>query len=535
MGAAHRAGPPLRRQGCWRIAARRPAAGLDRGASTAPSGSDCGQAQGLPGAARGPLKDVADPAGRQGAKPLVSDISGHTPFPPLTVLIVKIKVGREGNGVRKGRLWRALLGVERTVVQRVELDETAAEPTVVAHVRPVAAQRSRCGVCRRRRPGYDPGTVRRRWRSLDLGTVQVVVEADAPRVRCPEHGVVVAAVPWARHGAGHTYGFDDQVAWLAVRCSKSAVRTLMRIAWRTVGTIVTRVAADARADHDHLAGLRRIGIDEISYKKGHRYLTVVVDHDTRRLVWAAPGKDSATLLRFFDALGPDRCAQISHVSADAANWIAVAVAERCPNAVRCADPFHVVAWATDALDQVRRQAWNDARALARTEPNPERAAARRRQNPTVRPRCSPSHPPRPLRAMEEPGEPDRQPTRQAGLGGQDRSPPLPRLPAQGRPPAHLQSQRRRRQTRPGPVVELGSPLPHPRLPHRTPRGNRIGCNADSAPPGRLDRSWHGPAPTASRSRSPPRAATTRIPVSAGDGDQEQGTAGDESVPEHVEY
>ena len=89
------------------------------------------------------------------------------------------------------------------------------------------------------------GEGRRRWRSLDLGTVQVVVEADAPRVRCPEHGVVVAAVPWARHGAGHTYGFDDQVAWLP-RCSKSAVRDLMRVAWRTVGAIVSRVGDDAR-------------------------------------------------------------------------------------------------------------------------------------------------------------------------------------------------------------------------------------------------------------------------------------------------
>ena len=266
--------------------------------------------------------------------------------------------------MRKGRLWRALLGVERTVVQRVELDETAAEPTVVAHVRPVAAQRSRCGVCRRRRPGYDPGTGRRRWRSLDLGTVQVVVEADAPRVRCPDHGVVVAAVPWARPGAGHTYGFDDQVAWLAVRCSKSAVRDLMRIAWRTVGAIVGRVGDDALAAADRFAGLRRLGVDEVSYKKGHRYLTVVVDQDTGRLVWAAPGRDTATLRNFFDELGDERCRLITHVSADAADWIATVVAERCPNAVRCADPFHVVAWATDALDEVRRQAWNEFRGAA---------------------------------------------------------------------------------------------------------------------------------------------------------------------------
>ncbi len=111
----------------------------------------------------------------------------------------------------------------------------------------------------------------------------------------------------------------------------------MRIAWRTVGAIVTRVAKDAMSGVDRLAGLRRIGIDEISYKKGHRYLTVVVDHDSRRLIWAAAGRDKPTLRRFFDLLGPERCAQVTHVSADAADWIADVVAERCPGAVRCAD------------------------------------------------------------------------------------------------------------------------------------------------------------------------------------------------------
>ena len=70
---------------------------------------------------------------------------------------------------------------------------------------------------------------------------------------------------------------------------------------------------------------------------------------------------------FFDALGAERCAQITHVTADAAEWIADVVAERCPNAIRCADAFHIVAWATEALDTERRRAWNDARALARTE------------------------------------------------------------------------------------------------------------------------------------------------------------------------
>jgi transposase len=261
--------------------------------------------------------------------------------------------------VRNARVWAGLLGVDHTVVERVEFDED--EQLLVAHVRPTRSRRDRCGRCNRRCRGYDRGEGRRRWRALDLGTVRAVLEADAPRVSCPEHGVVVAGVPWARHGAGHTYAFDDMVAWLAVACSKTAVTELMRIAWRTVGAIITRVSADLEASTDRLDGLRRIGIDEISYKRGHRYLTVVVDHDARRLVWAAPGRDKATLARFFDALGPRRSAQITHVSADAAEWIAVVVAERAPNAVRCADAFHIVAWATEALDEVRRSAWNEAR------------------------------------------------------------------------------------------------------------------------------------------------------------------------------
>jgi transposase len=148
-------------------------------------------------------------------------------------------------GVRFASLWRGLLGVERTVVEEIDFDAEAG--VLVAHVRPGKGARRRCGRCGRRAPGYDQGEGRRRWRGLDLGVIQVFLEADAPRVCCPEHGPTVIAVPWARHQAGHTYAFDDQVAWLAVRTSKTTVERLMRIAWRTVGAIVARVAVDANA------------------------------------------------------------------------------------------------------------------------------------------------------------------------------------------------------------------------------------------------------------------------------------------------
>lgn len=245
-------------------------------------------------------------------------------------------------------IWRRLLGVEKTVVEDVEFEEEFdGTVSLVASVRPTSRAASRCGVCGRKAGLYDRGEGRRRWRGLDFGEVQVFLEAEAPRVRCREHAVVVAAVPWARHGAGHTHAFDQQVAWLATQASKTAITVLMRIAWRTVGAIITRYWADTCAALDAFAGLRKIGIDEISYKKGHKYLTVVVDHDSGRLVWAAPGRDKATLGSFFDALaasgetvGEDRCSLITHVSADGAEWIAGVVASRCPNAVRCADPFN---------------------------------------------------------------------------------------------------------------------------------------------------------------------------------------------------
>ena len=151
------------------------------------------------------------------------------------------------------------------------------------------------------------------------------------------------------------------MCWLAVNCSKTAVAELMRVAWRTVGTILERVADEARREVDLLDGLRRIGIDEISHRKGQRYLTVVVDHHSGRLVWAAPGRDRRSVLAFFDAFGEERCTQIELISADMASWISGPIAERCPHAVRCVDPFHVVMLATEALDEVRREVWNEAR------------------------------------------------------------------------------------------------------------------------------------------------------------------------------
>jgi len=247
--------------------------------------------------------------------------------------------------VRPRSVWKMLLGIERAVVEdvRVELG------SIVVSVRPKSREKHRCGVCGRRCPREDAGEGRRRWRALDLGTTFAYVEADAPRVYCKQHRVVVAQVPWARRNSRFTIPFEDQVCWLAVNTTRKAVSEVMRVTWRTVGAICKRVADEALADRDLLEGLRRIGIDDFAYRKGHRYLTVVVDHDTGRLVWAAPGRDRATVEKFLDLLGTDGCEQLELISCDMAESIASAIAERCPNAIRCVDPFHVIKVRHEAL------------------------------------------------------------------------------------------------------------------------------------------------------------------------------------------
>ncbi|MGH3921177.1 MAG: ISL3 family transposase, partial [Pseudonocardiaceae bacterium] len=270
--------------------------------------------------------------------------------------------------MRTTRVWRGLLGVEHTVVESVDLEpDGRGGEVLIARVRLKAGVASRCSRCQRRCPGYDTGPAQRRWRGLDLGTTQVFLQASTSRVACPEHGVVVAAVPWARAGSRFTMAFEDTCAWLVCHAALSVVAVLLRIAWRSVSHIVTRVVEARAGQLDRLAGLRRIGIDEISYRKGQRYLLVVTDHDSGRLVWAGKNRNQQTLGRFFDDLGAGRAAQLTHVSADGAEWIHDVVTARAPKAVLCLDAFHVVAWATEALDAVRRGMVNQLRAGGRTD------------------------------------------------------------------------------------------------------------------------------------------------------------------------
>lgn len=265
--------------------------------------------------------------------------------------------------MRSTKLWKKLLGVEHIVFEGwcIEAQPGGGE-VVVFTVRPDRAHRDRCSRCGRRSRWRDGGDGRRRWRALDLGTTRCFLEAAASRVACPVHGVVVAAVPWARDVRSRfTAGFEDQAAWLAAAMNLTKAAALLRTTWRSLQAIIGRVVAELGGKMDRLKGLRRIGIDELSYRKGQRYLMVVVDHDSGRLVWAGEGRSQATVAAFFDALGAKGAAQLVEVSADGAQWIHDVIAQRAPQARICLDSYHVVAWANKALDKVRRRLAADLR------------------------------------------------------------------------------------------------------------------------------------------------------------------------------
>ena len=213
---------------------------------------------------------------------------------------------------------------------------------------------SRCGQTGRQLEIHDRRV--RRWRHLDLGANRCVIECELRRLRCRDCGVHLEAVPWARPGSQHTRDLEDVVAWLAQQMAKTPIAGMLRIGWDTVGRIVARVVAD-RLDERRLEGLVAVGVDEISYRRGQRYLTSVVDHRAGAIVWCAAGRNAATLQAFFDELG-DRKRSIRAVSIDMSGGYEKAIRDNVPGAEVCFDPFHVVRLGQRAVDQVRRDEWN---------------------------------------------------------------------------------------------------------------------------------------------------------------------------------
>lgn len=260
--------------------------------------------------------------------------------------------------MRATTIFNRLLKLDGVTVTAVEIGED----TVTVQVR-LRRRKLRCPDCGYTTSArYDTRPVASSWRHLRLATHRLVVRAQLRRLSCPEHGVRVEGVPFARPGARFTRDFEQLVAWLATKMDKDALRRLVGIDWDTVGRICDRVVAD-ELDPGRLDGLYDIGVDEISWKKHHNYLTLVVDHTSNKVVWGAPGRDAKTLDGFFDELGEARSGQIRAVSMDMGPAFRKSVLAHAEQATVCIDPFHAVKNVTDALNVVRRDIWQQLRRL----------------------------------------------------------------------------------------------------------------------------------------------------------------------------
>jgi transposase len=244
--------------------------------------------------------------------------------------------------VRVHEVFNSILDLEETSVRGVEVTPEAI--TVAVHL--LGPHRCPCGQLVAGRYDSSP----RRWRHLDVAGKVLWLEALLARVWCPScERVRTVEVPWARPGSRYTRSFEQHVAWLGQRMDLSSLARLMRCGWDAVHRILGRVVADHLVE-SRFDGLTRIGVDEVSYKRGHKYLTVVVDHDRRRVVWLGVGKSAETLRQFYEQLGTERCRRLEAVTMDGGTAYRRATEDHAPQALICMDPFHVMKWAGEALD-----------------------------------------------------------------------------------------------------------------------------------------------------------------------------------------
>jgi len=240
----------------------------------------------------------------------------------------------------------------RLKAHRVTVVETSPEQVVVEIDR-LKSRALRCGVCRGRCKKVHQVEEARRWRDLSLRNLPMVLCYRPRRVRCPRCGIRVEAVPWAPLWARVTTALARAVAALARHLSWQETARHFRLDWKSVAAIVRRMVEYGLARRRRQP-LHVLGIDEVSRRKGHHYLTVVYDLERGVLLWVGEDRTEETLVRFFTPLGRRRAATIQVVCLDMWKPYLKAVREHARKAQILFDRFHLVQHLNRAVDEVRR-------------------------------------------------------------------------------------------------------------------------------------------------------------------------------------
>lgn len=248
----------------------------------------------------------------------------------------------------------------------IEFVSVAGVLSILVHVRERKGSRGVCADCGKKRPGYDR-LPERDFQFVPLWNIAVFLRYAPRRVDCPRCGVIVELMPWA---AGKS-PISTTFAWFLQSWAKvlSWTETARRfgVSWHVVFDAVHYAVQWGRA-HQDLDGIGCVGVDELSWKKGHKYLTLVyqVDHHRKRLLWVGRDRTAATFERFFDWLGKERCALIAFVTSDMWSAFLGTVARKACSAVHVLDRFHVMKLFGKAVDEVRREEARKLRARGDT-------------------------------------------------------------------------------------------------------------------------------------------------------------------------
>lgn len=224
---------------------------------------------------------------------------------------------------------------------------------IEVQVRPHRRSRPICSGCGRRGPGYDT-LAARRFAFVPLWALSVFLVYARRRVDCPRCGVRVEQIPWAEGKQRLTQAYAVFLARWARRLSWREVATIFRTSWDSVFRAVAWVVEYGLAHRD-LSGITAIGVDEVQFQKGHRYLTVVyqIDQGCRRLLWIGKDRTTKTLLRFFRMMGRERTAALQFVCSDMWQPYLKVIAKKASQALHILDRFHIVAKLNKAIDEVR--------------------------------------------------------------------------------------------------------------------------------------------------------------------------------------
>lgn len=252
-----------------------------------------------------------------------------------------------------------LMHIEKAEMDTVKIHaygEVHDQDRILVHARPFKRNQCKCPICGNQcvKDGHKQEG-ESSWRAPNLNGVPVYILYRPQRILCPEHGALNEAIPWADGTSRFTAAFNDEISWLVCQMNKTAICGFEGINWRTVGNCIKashgRLEPDVSARiHDNV---RRICVDETSYKRGYKYITVVYDMDRDRAIWIHEGHGYDVFAEFCSLLTPEERERIEIVAGDGASWIDSCCRDFFPNATRCIDFFHVAQWINKALDDVR--------------------------------------------------------------------------------------------------------------------------------------------------------------------------------------